>query len=353
MEAHPHHGRIRAHYPLGEGTLVLRTERDWDRDLEPVEITPDRHRFDFEVASDEPYLNFKPCLRTAAGFFWSQGPNKLAILDQEAPHEVYPHFHSGIRGEVTDRLEIPSQILGRPHRLRLYLPAGYEENSLKRFPVLYVHDGRNLFDSKEAFVGAEWQLDENLDLLDSMNLIDQTIVVGVHAGPERGMDYSRPGYELYGRALVTELKPEIDARFRTLAAPCNTSVMGASLGGVLSFYLAWEWPNVFGQAACLSSTFGHGDDLIERVRREPWEPRRHLRFYLDSGWPGDNYEVTLSMATTLVERGFELGSNVFYLAFPYAAHNEGAWAARCHLPIQLFTGKLQRTARGRRPGPDF
>ncbi|NJL29807.1 MAG: alpha/beta hydrolase [Thermoanaerobaculia bacterium] len=336
------------HYPLAEGRIVLRTERDWEHDLEPIEITPDLSRFDFEVASDQPYLNFKPCLRTAQGLLWSEGPNKLAILDRRAPYEVYPHFGSGTRGRVTEHLEIPSPTLSRPHRLRLYLPAGYEENTLKSYPVLYVHDGRNLFDAKEAFLGAEWQLDENLDLLDSMNLIDQTIVVGVYAGPERESNYSQPGYERYGRALVTELKPEIDHRFRTLASARNTSVMGASLGGVLSFYLAWEWPNVFGQAACLSSTFGYRDDLLERVRSEPLEQRRNLRFYLDSGWPGDNYDVTLSMATTLVERDFQLGCNVFYLAFPWAQHNEGAWAARCHLPLQLFAGKLQRAGRGMR-----
>src|SRR6187399_2125611 len=80
----------------------------------------------------------------------------------------------------------------------------------------------------------------------------------------------------------------------------NRSMWGSSLGGVVSFYSAWEYPGVFGGAVCMSSTFPYKDDLIERVLSEP---TRDARFYLDSGWPNDNYEVTTEMALALVSRG--------------------------------------------------
>ena len=69
----------------------------------------------------------------------------------------------------------------------------------------------------------------------------------------------------YGRFLVETLKPLIDAKYRTLTGPADTAVMGSSLGGVVSFYLGWQGPDMFGKVACLSSTFGYRDDLIERV----------------------------------------------------------------------------------------
>ena len=103
----------------------------------------------------------------------------------------------------------------------------------------------------------------------------------------------------------------------------------------MSFYLAWEHPDVFGMAGCLSSTFGWRDDLMERVATEP---RRRVRFYLDSGWPRDNYEVTRGMRDRLAARGWRPGEDLFHLAYPEARHDERAWAGRLHVPFQYFFG---------------
>ena len=125
----------------------------------------------------------------------------------------------------------------------------------------------------------------------------------------------------------------MDANYRTLTGPRDTAVMGSSLGGVVSFYLAWQWPEVFGNASCLSSTFGYQDDLLERVAAEP---KRPIKVYLDSGWPRDNYEVTRVMANLLHRRGFEEGHDLLHLAFPQATHSEQAWSMRAHIPLQVF-----------------
>jgi predicted alpha/beta superfamily hydrolase len=345
-----YYGYVRVFYPLRRGRLVLRVDGDWDRDIEPTHVSEDGERFDFLLQRDEPYLLCKPLLHHEGQEQWAAGANKLVILS-ETPQDLYPHFYSRERGRITEILECPSQILGRTLRMRLYLPPGYDENHLKRYPVLYMHDGRNLFFPQESFLGKEWEIDETLDLLDRMSLIDQTIVVGVHAS-ERAKDYTLPGYETFGAALVEELKPWVDRTYRTLIGPKDTAVMGASLGGVVSLFLAWEYPHVFGNAACMSTTFGYRDDLLHRVRNDPLETRRDLRVYLDSGWPGDNYEATLTMANALLLRGFVRGCEVLHLAFPQAPHSEASWAARVHIPLQVFSGKSRRVVeRQSRPHP--
>ncbi len=341
-------GCVEVVYPLSKGDLVLRSECDWSSDIEPSWVDRKLRRFRFDLAHERPYLAFKPCIRLGDDLHWSEGPNKLALLSTQRRHRIYPRFQSGSKGALTPVRIIPSTILDRDHRVRVYIPAGYGENRLKSYPVLYMHDGRNLFLPQEAFEGKEWRVDENLEMLDSMNLIDQVIVVGLHAG-DREREYTSPGYESYGRALVEEIKPWIDLNFRTLPQRRWTGIMGSSLGGVVTLFVAWQWPEIFANASCLSSTFGYQDDLLKRVEEADISRRRHLRIYLDSGWPGDNYEATLSMALALIERGFRLGNNLFHFAFPNAAHDESAWSARFHLPLQLFASKLRRAYLGTLP----
>jgi hypothetical protein len=108
--------------------------------------------------------------------------------------------------------------------------------------------------------------------------------------------------------------------------------------------MAWEHPDVFGYAACMSSTFSHKDDLIDRVLAEAKHPSK---FYLDSGWPGDNYEVTLAMAMALGSRGYRVREDFLHLVFPLEKHDEGAWGRRLHIPLQLGLGQLAAAARGR------
>jgi hypothetical protein len=96
----------------------------------------------------------------------------------------------------------------------------------------------------------------------------------------------------------------------------------------------------------MSSTFSHRNTLIDRVLTE--EPR-DVGFYLDSGWPGDNYEVTMAMATALVERGWRYGVNQMHLFYPHAEHDETAWGMRLHLPMQFLNGAVARASRALAP----
>ncbi len=322
------------HYPLRDGEIRLRTEHDWDLDLLPTASNASRTRFEFavELALTRPYLYFKPVLLRDGTLHWARGENYLAFANGKREINLYPYFLSEQGCTLCDLEHLRSPDGEREHALRLFLPPGYGENTLARYPVIYMQDGQNLFFPQEAFSGHEWMIDETLTILGAMNLIRKVIVAGIYP-EERTTDYTLPGYEAYGRFLVDTVKPWVDDNHRTLPSARHTAVMGSSLGGVVSFYLAWQWPEVFGLCGCLSSPFGYRDDLLARVESEP---RRHLRLYLDSGWPGDNYEVTRNMRNVLRARGYADGSDLLYLAFPYARHHEEAWAMRAHIPLQHF-----------------
>jgi len=330
--------RIRVFYPLSSGHMVLRVDPDWDVDLEPVARDEAGSWASFWLESEEPYLYFKPVIRDGGQITWARGNNYLVTQQAAEGYDIYPYFYADPAGLITSPIGIPSRHTGHTRYVRVYTPPGYFENHLKRYPVLYMHDGSNLFFPDESFLGTTWEVDETMELLDAMSVIDKALVVGIYAD-QRTDEYTQPGYEGYGSFIVDELKPRIDASFRTLTAADKTAVMGSSLGGVVSMYLAWQWPEVFGKAACLSSTFTWRDDLMERIGVEP---ARNLRLYLDSGWPGDNYEVNRSMRDLLVSRGYVEGKDLLYLAFPNDLHSERYWAMRCHIPFQFLFGKRPR-----------
>ncbi|PYL26113.1 MAG: hypothetical protein DMF37_03155 [Verrucomicrobia bacterium] len=323
-----HEQLIRVVYPADGRRIALRTEHDWDTNVEVIGQNgpavagighPGRSNdsqtgvWEFLIETERPYFYFKPVLLREDGAQWSRGENFLAVATSGASLEVHPYFREDTHCSVCELMPPLASASGREHRFRVFLPPGYYENTLKKYPVLYMHDGHNLFFTEEAFVGNTWRADEVLNMLDKMNAIEEVIVVGIHPN-DRMSEYTLPGYEEYGRFLVETLKPLIDAKYRTLAGPANAAVMGSSLGGVVSLYLAWQWPEVFGKVACLSSTFTFRDDLLERISLEA---KRKIRIYLDSGWP-----------------------ELFYLAFPEAKHDENAWAARSPIPFQFLFGKL-------------
>ena len=327
---------IRVNYPANNGHIGLRTDYDWDFNIEARSTEQSGCVSEFCIQSERPYFYFKPVLLCENRVRWARGENCLAVATSGAPVEIYPYFREDTHCTVCGCAPPLADTSGAEHRFRVFVPPGYYENTLKKYPVLYMHDGHNVFFKEEMFRETSWRTNEVLDVLDKMNAIEEVVVIGIHPN-DRIKEYTSPGYADYGRFLVETLKPLIDARYRTLAGSANTAVVGSSLGGVVSFYLGWQWPNVFGKVACLSSTFTFKDDLLERVSTEP---KRKIKIYLDSGWPGDNYEATRSMRDLLIWKGYRPGSELFYLAFPEAKHDENAWAGRSPIPFQFLFGKL-------------
>ena len=336
---------LRVSYPAGHGRLTLRTELDWDRDIEAIDVSEDGHTWTFRLKVNQPFLYFKPCLTSDDGVHWSVGANNLLLMGEPDQRICFPFFRSAAEGRFSSLIEFPSPILGRSHLLRVYLPPGYDENTLASYPVVYMQDGQNLFFPGEAFMGNEWGVDETSHTLRSMRAVEDVVIVGIHSD-DRMRDYTEPGCEPYARSLAEEVVPQVQQRLRVDRHRRYQSVWGSSLGGVVSFYTVWQHPEVFGTAVCMSSTFSHRNTLIDRVLTEP---SRDVGFYLDSGWPGDNYEVTMAMATALVSRGWRYGHNLMHLCFPQAEHNEAAWGMRLHLPMQFLNGAVARASRMTEP----
>jgi predicted alpha/beta superfamily hydrolase len=332
---------LRVAYPAGRGRLVLRTELDWEKDIEPDDVSDDGDTSTFTVRADQPFVYFKACLLAGQDRRWAVGPNNLLLMGGDDRRVSYPFFLGSDKGRFSPLVEFPSAILGREHRLRVHLPPGYEENTLATYPVAFMQDGQNLFFPDEAFLGRDWEVSETSQTLRAMNAVEDLVIVGIHSG-DRMLDYTSPGYEAYARSLAGEIVPEAERRLRIGAGRRYRSVWGSSLGGVVSFYSVWQHPDVFGVGVCMSSTFSHRDNLLERVLSEP---APDVAFYLDSGWPGDNYETTMAMAMALVSRGWRYGVNLLHLSFPRAEHDETAWGLRLHLPMQFLNGAVARACR--------
>lgn len=340
---------INIFYPHQGGELLLRTDADWEVDIAPDHADAERGVYVFHLQSDEVFVYFKPILKINGETHFARGFNALALMEADE-QDHFPYFFTSSAGRVSDMFHLDSTDEDeRSHSVRVYVPPGYEENTMCRYPVLYMHDGNNLFFPEEAFTGQTWEVDRAISLLDSMSVIDPVIVVAVYP-KDRMHDYTNPGYQSYGRFIVETLKPVIDDKYRTLPDAENTATMGSSLGGVVSMFLGWEYPKVFGKIACLSSTFTWKDDLWTRIKEEA---RRDIRIYLDSGWPGDNFEVNRGMFDLLQRQGYDVNSDVLYLAFPEAEHSEMDWATRLHIPFQFlfarYAQQVMRRAKMRKP----
>jgi predicted alpha/beta superfamily hydrolase len=225
--------------------------------------------------------------------------------------------------------------LGRARRVWIYLPPDYAASD-RRYPVLYMHDGQNLFDAATSFAG-EWGVDETLDSLHAAGE-RVPIVVGIDHGSERRFDEYSPwphprhgGGEgdAYVAFLVRTLKPAVDARFRTLTGPEHTAVAGSSMGGVISLYAALEHPDVFGHAGVLSPALWATPPFLERVRgRDGSRPRPRL--HLVSGGregetPGLYVRDQERMVEALVAAGFREGADLVARVVEDGTHSEDFW----------------------------
>ena len=202
------------------------------------------------------------------------------------PHTAAPNVRI-----LADSFRLP-QLGGRLRRIWLYLPPGYA-TSHRRYPVLYLHDGQNIFDEATAYAG-EWEVDETLNQLSASGQ-DATgcLVVAIDNGGERRLDEYSPwanerlkkGGEgsQYVEFLVHTLKPYIDQHYRTRPDPAHTAIMGSSMGGLISFYAGLKYPAVFGRVGVFSPAFWFAkDSLLNFVRRCQPAPHKS-RFYFVAG----------------------------------------------------------------------
>jgi len=204
----------------------------------------------------------------------------------------------GVRGE--QRLvqeEFPSRFLGSARMVRIYLPPSYARETGKRYPVLYLHDGQNVYSSagtNVAFGWGNWELDQTADELSRSGKMQEIVMVAVDNSPARYAEYcgahhegdasTNTAFENYAAFLIQELKPKIDSTYRTKLDAANTGAMGSSMGGVCSLVLGWEHPDVFGRVASLSGAFMvEKTNFLSNVLKPYGGKAKPIRVYLDSG----------------------------------------------------------------------
>lgn len=263
------------------------------------------------------------------------GYGAFTVVDGSVHPEAAGPLPTPGKGRVFRIPAFRSAVLGNARPVHVWLPRGYDGGA-RRYPVLYVHDGQNLFQGEGPFGG--WGLDETLDRLVDQGRLSELIVVGVGNTPARMSEYipEEDGGQAsrYARFLIEELKPWVDARLRTLADPAHTGVLGSSLGGLVSLHLAWERPEVFGRAGSLSGSFWLDGWLS---RKTPGAPQG--RVWIDSGSggsSGDGALGTLALRDALLRQGWTLGANLGHLLDPGAPHQEPAWRARVGQALEFL-----------------
>lgn len=255
---------------------------------------------------------------------------------------------SSLTGNIVRVPTFRSEILNNERSLIIYLPPMYTREPERRFPVLYMHDGQNIFDRATSTLDIEWEADEAAERLIGEGAVEPLIIVGIETkanraaelgttpdpeSPEGGADAA-----LYARFLVEEVKPFIDRTYRTLPGRDHTGVGGSSLGGLMSLYLMERNPEVFSRAAVVSPALIWNDEALTRrwVARADRLPLRHARLWIDVG----TAEIVRSTAATayvdavrrlvdvLPQAGLTEGRDYRFVVEDGAVHNEAAWARR-------------------------
>ncbi|RME03693.1 MAG: hypothetical protein D6805_05545 [Planctomycetota bacterium] len=259
-------------------------------------------------------------------------------------------------GDIEAIANVYSPQLRNRRHIWVYLPPGYFTHLNRRYPVLYMHDGNNVFDARRAFGGVEWSADETAKrLLEAQKVVGFIIVAVSNTAkrmyeytPVRDVRYGGGGGEKYAQFLIKTLKPMIDRYYRTRPSREYTAVMGSSLGGLVSLYLVWRHSEVFSQAGVVSpSVWWARRWVVDFVGR--YSPRYPVRIWLDMGTQeggdrdrdgvSDALEDARLLRDVLLKRGMRYGKNFAYFEAVGARHNEYFWAKRLGRIFRFLYGK--------------
>jgi predicted alpha/beta superfamily hydrolase len=241
-------------------------------------------------------------------------------------------------GRLRKHEQFRSRFLRNQRDLIVYTPPGYCEQSARRFPVLYLHDGQNLFDGATSFIpGQDWQVGQTADQCISAGAVEPLIIVGMYNTKARVREYTPTHVpklgggraDRYAKFLIEEVKPFVEREYRTLPGTQYTGIGGSSLGGLVSLYLGLKHRTIFGKIAALSPSVWWNQLVIHRfVESMRVEPRP--RIWLDIGTregPRIVQDVE-RFRDVLLEKGWRPEKDLHYERIEGAEHNEAAWAKR-------------------------
>ena len=218
--------------------------------------------------------------------------------------------------------------LGTTRAIWVYLPPGYKMDTKKRYPVLYMQDGQNIFDEQTAAFG-EWGVDKCLDTLIKKGM-EACIVIGIANGPNRMNEYNPYNFKNYGKGtgdqyvdfLVNTLKPFVDKHYRTLSAKEHTLIAGSSMGGLIAYYALLKYPEVFGKAGIFSPAFWTAIDIEKLTDSVKQNMNGKLFFYIGK-LEGEKYVD--DMNSVIKKLGKHSNTMIYAVTDPKGMHNEQAW----------------------------
>jgi predicted alpha/beta superfamily hydrolase len=327
---------VRVHAP--QGAVALRGDHaglSWSRG---VALANSGGVYTWSTRTLKARMEFKPLLHDAT---WSRGPNFAVSPGQTV--EIWPRFR-GDQGRVerVDGWWSPSLRDSRP--VWIYTPPSYGEQPDERFPVVYMHDGQNLFDAAYSFGGVTWQVQDAMDRGAADGSVREAIVVGIGNTADRIWEYtpSDGGYGGGGAAayldfVTGELKPQLDKNLRTLPGRLDTAMVGSSLGGLVSACAGLWHADVFGLVGAMSPSTWWDDALILGMVRSGGG-LKPARVYVDSGDAGDSaddWQNTAALAQAYRDAG---AGAVQHLIGHGDTHTESSWARRLPGALRFLLG---------------
>lgn len=245
---------------------------------------------------------------------------------KEASEATIPVSTASPNVQILDTAFVIPQ-LNRKRTIRIYLPEGYQ-NNIKRYPVLYMQDGQNLFDVTTAGFG-EWGIDETLDSFGKAKRAT-CIVVGIDNSSQRLTEYNPYYFERFGEGegnayadfIALTLKPYIDSSFRTLSQPQNTLIAGSSMGGLISYFTMLKYPQVFGKAGVFSPAFWTADSIKAYSIQQASKTAGKVFFYMGAA-EGETY--VNDMQEIAEQFGLQTSGTAYTVIDAAGKHNEAAW----------------------------
>jgi predicted alpha/beta superfamily hydrolase len=328
---------VRVHYDVGYGNrITIRGSRSpftWTKGVAATWTTSNVWVYTWPSTMGD--VEIKPLINDIS---WSTGGNYRIRAGSTV--DIYPFFGPS-RGTLVKIPNFYSPQFGNSRTLIVYLPPSYYENRLKRYPVLYMHDGQNIFDASTSFGGVEWGVDETANRLIGSGSMEEVIIVGIYnSGGNRIYEYTPccdsqyggGGANLYEGFIINTVKPYVDRYYRTIPKRENTALMGSSLGGLISFYIGYRRSDIFSKVAALSSSFWWDEEAM--VRTVDFATTRvPIKIYIDAGTNSDGLAETTDMRNALVEDGYLQGKDLYYYIAQGASHSEYWWAARIQIPL--------------------
>jgi predicted alpha/beta superfamily hydrolase len=250
-------------------------------------------------------------------------------------------------GQLRKHEGFRSRFLRNSRDLIVYLPPGYDDQPFTKFPVLYLHDGQNLFDRATSFAGQDWNVHGAADHLIGLGTVQPLIIVGIYnTGKSRIHEYTPTKApkvgggraDRYAKFLIEEVMPFVRREYRAAADPRVTGIGGSSLGGLVSLYFGLKLPHTFGKIAALSPSVWWHQRMIARfaAATAPVAPRPSI--WLDIGTKEGPRIVpdVEQFRDILVKKGWRLGEDLHYERIEGAEHNELAWSQRIGRVLQFL-----------------